>query len=46
MELQQACENGKQGDAVMSAFQMEGTDDAANRALLLRLRVVTAGKDD
>lgn len=46
MELQQACENGKQEDEVTSAFQMQGTDDTPNRALLLRLQVVTAGKDD
>lgn len=46
MELQQACENGKQGDEVMSAFRMQGAGDIPNRALLLRLRVMTAGKDD
>lgn len=46
MELQQACENGKQEDEVMSAFWMQGTGDTPNRVLLLRLQVMTAGKND
>lgn len=46
MEIQQAYENGKQGEEITSVFQKQETDDAPKRALLLRIQVMTAGKDD